>query len=96
MPRKKQRYTNSKDIKFLRIYFPVGVSKISIKTGKGKSEESDCDAFLKICDVNNNCCKTTSNSGGLADPYKNDREKDETDMYTENALLNTCSEVFYF
>ena len=72
------------------------MSKISIKTGNGRSQDSDCDAFLKICDANNNCCKTTSNSGGLDDPYKNDREKDETDMYTENALLNTCSVVSLF
>ena len=69
------------------------MSEISIKTGTESNANSDCKAVMKICDMKNNCCQTTSNGGGLDDLGKNDREIGQIDSYSDPALLNTCSKV---
>ena len=69
------------------------MSEISIKTGDNSAGNSACKAVLKICDMNNNCCQTTSNGFGLDDMSKQDRQTNQTDTYSRAAILNTCSKV---
>ena len=66
------------------------VSSIAIKTGTVKDAGSDCRAVMEICDKDGNCCQTTPDGRGLDNPG-NDREKGQTDTYTDAALLGSCA-----
>ena len=69
------------------------MSEISIRTGGKPNGASACKAVLTVCDMNNNCCQTTSDGLGLDDLSKKDRQTNQTDTYSSAALLNTCSKV---
>jgi hypothetical protein len=69
------------------------VSQISIKTGNEPTGETAGKAVLKICDMHNYCCQTTDNGNGLDDISKKDRQLGQTDSYSDQAILNTCSKV---
>jgi len=62
------------------------VSAISINTGTVANAESDCAAYLKICDNKGICC-TTSNLDNPGD----DRVSGQTDVYTKQTILGSCA-----
>ena len=64
------------------------VSSIITKTGTKDHAGTDCDVVMKICDMCGNCCET----GNGLDNRGNDREKGDTDTYTDAANLATCAE----
>ena len=68
----------------------VQVSGIVIKTGTVPNAQSNCSAVMEICDKDGNCCQTTPDGRGLDNPG-NDREKGQTDTYTDAALLGSCA-----
>ena len=69
------------------------MDKISIKTGTYRNAQTGCKAVLQVCDMDNNCCETTSKGQGLDDLSKDDRESGQIDDYTGTKLLNTCAQV---
>lgn len=71
----------------------VGVSEISIMTGSRPDSQSDIRAVLRICDINNSCCETSSQGNGLDDLSKNDRESGQLDTYSSPAMLHTCTQA---
>ena len=62
------------------------MSAISINTGTVANAESDCAAYLKICDNKGICC-TTSNLDNPGD----DRVSGQTDVYTKQTILGSCA-----
>ena len=69
------------------------MSTISIQTVSRANAGSDCRAVMTICDINNKCCQTRTDGGGLDIEGRNDRESGQLDTYTGSTLLNTCSWV---
>ena len=66
------------------------MSSIVTKTGTIKDAQTDCRVVMEICDKDGNCCQTTPDGRGLDNPG-NDREKGQTDTYTDAALLGSCA-----
>ena len=64
------------------------MSSIITKTGTKDYAGTDCDVVMKICDKDGNCCET----GNGLDNRGNDREKGDTDTYTDATNLATCAE----
>ena len=63
------------------------MTEISIKTGLLNHAQSDCGAELEICDVEGVCCKTSK----LNNEPGNDRERGQTDVYTDETILGFCA-----
>ena len=79
------------------------VSEVSIKTGTIEDAGTLARALLEICDDEGNCCNTSQSGLGLDNPGTTDRVRGGTDVYSDKAVLGTCSEVnilnlalFYF
>ena len=49
--------------------------------------------LLEICDEQGNCCSTSGSGLGLDNPGTSDRVRGGTDVYSDQAILGTCSEV---
>ena len=64
------------------------MTSVATKTGDGEYSASDCQAVLEICDVQGNCCLTS----GLDNPGITDRQRNQTDVYTNRTLLDNCSQ----
>ena len=62
------------------------MSAISINTGTVANAQSDCAAYLEICDTKGICC-TTSNLDNPGD----DRVSGQTDVYTKQTILGACA-----
>ena len=69
----------------------VHVSKIATKTGTRTGAASSSGVVVEICDSQGTCCQTSSDGKGLDHPGK-DREKGQTDEYTDTAILGTCAQ----
>ena len=83
-------------IEGLGILFPGGksfVSQVAIKTGTIEDAETVARALLEICDDEGNCCNTSQSGLGLDNPGTSDRVRGGTDVYSDQAILGTCSEV---
>jgi len=63
----------------------VHVSTIAIKTGTEGSAESRARVVVEICDSQGTCCQSSS----LDNPGK-DRERGQTDVYTNTEILGNC------
>ena len=69
------------------------MSEVAIKTGAMEDAESSARALLEICDDKGNCCNTSGSGLGLDNPGTSDRVRGGTDIYSDKAILGTCSEV---
>ena len=67
------------------------MTSIAIKTGTVNAAESGCRAVMEICDEQGNCCQTSTTGNGLDNPG-DDREKGQTDIYTNTTLLGNCAQ----
>ena len=67
------------------------MSKIATKTGTRSGVDSGSGVVVEICDSQGTCCQTSSDGKGLDHPGK-DREKGQTDEYTDTAILGTCAQ----
>ena len=65
----------------------VHVSTIAIKTGTEGSAESRARVVVEICDSQGTCCQSSS----LDNPGK-DRERGQTDVYTNTEILGNCTQ----
>ena len=69
------------------IFLGVSVTDISIETDTRNNAESDCGAELGICDIKGFCCKTSK----LDNKPGDDRERAQTDVYTDETILGSCA-----
>ena len=67
----------------------VHVSTISTKTGTDQYAGSNARVVVEICDNQGACCQTSSD--GLDNPGQ-DREIGQTDVYTNQAILDNCAQ----
>ena len=67
------------------------VSTIASKTGTGKYAGSKSRVVAEICDAQGTCCQTSSDGRGL-DNSKVVRQAGQTDVYTDTAILGSCSQ----
>ena len=67
------------------------VSTIASKTGTGKYAGSKSRVVAEICDAQGTCCQTSSDGRGL-DNSGEDRQIGQTDVYTDRAILGSCSQ----
>ena len=67
----------------------VHVSTIATKTGTDDANESNARVVVEICDSQGTCCQTSSD--GLDNPGQ-DRRKGQTDVYTNQAILDNCAQ----
>ena len=65
----------------------VHVSTIATKTGTSQDSASNARVVVEICDSQGTCCQTSS----LDNPGQ-DREKGQTDVYTNTAILGNCTQ----
>ena len=65
------------------------MSKISTKTGSYEHSASNARVVVEICDSGGICCQTSSD--GLDNPGQ-DREIGQTDVYTNQAILDNCAQ----
>merc|ERR1712226_849103 len=63
---------------------------IASKTGTGKYVGSKSRVVAEICDAQGTCCQTSSDGRGL-DNSKVVRQAGQTDVYTDTAILGSCS-----
>ena len=66
------------------------MSEIAIKTGNDIYDSSNCGALAKICDNVGKCCETWTEGKGLYNQGPN-REKGQTDIYSNTTILGDCS-----
>ena len=67
------------------------VSTIASKTGTVKYAGSKSRVVAEICDAQGTCCQTSSDGRGL-DNSKVVRQAGQTDVYTDTAILGSCSQ----
>ena len=67
------------------------VSTIASKTGTSKYAGSKSRVVAEICDAQGTCCQTSSDGRGL-DNSKVVRQAGQTDVYTDTAILGSCSQ----
>ena len=67
------------------------MSTIASKTGTGKYAGSKSRVVAEICDAQGTCCQTSSDGRGL-DNSKVVRQAGQTDVYTDTAILGSCSQ----
>ena len=67
------------------------MSTIATKTGTSKNAKSKARVVAEICDSRGTCCQTSSDGRGL-DNSGEDRQIGQTDVYTDRAILGSCSQ----
>ena len=67
------------------------VSTIASKTGTVQHAKSKSRVVAEICDAQGTCCQTSSDGRGL-DNSKVVRQAGQTDVYTDTAILGSCSQ----
>ena len=67
------------------------MSKIATLTGNVQYAESNARVVAELCDSQGFCCQTSSNGRGLDNPGQ-DRKSDQTDVYTNPAILGNCAQ----
>ena len=67
------------------------MSTIASKTGTVKYAGSKSRVVAEICDAQGTCCQTSSDGRGL-DNSKVVRQAGQTDVYTDTAILGSCSQ----
>ena len=67
------------------------MSTIATKTGTSKYAKSKARVVAEICDTRGTCCQTSSEGRGL-DNSGEDRQIGQTDVYTDRAILGSCSQ----
>ena len=67
------------------------MSTIASKTGTVKHAKSKSRVVAEICDAQGTCCQTSSDGRGL-DNSKVVRQAGQTDVYTDTAILGSCSQ----
>ena len=67
------------------------MSTIATKTGTSKYAKSKARVVAEICDTRGTCCQTSSEGRGL-DNSGEDRQIGQTDVYTDNGILGSCSQ----
>ena len=66
-------------------------SGIFIKTGTKKLSGTDGNVELKICDQQDNCCKTSDDLDNQLDNF----ESGDTDVFTSIDMLGECAKVYF-
>ena len=67
------------------------MSTIATKTGTSGNAQSKARVVAEICDSRGSCCQTSSDGRGL-DNSKVVRQAGQTDVYTDTAILGSCSQ----
>ena len=70
------------------------MSKIVTKTGIVNSAQSKARVVVEICDTRGTCCQTSDGrlGRGLDNNPGIDRQKGQTDIYTDTAIIGNCAE----
>ena len=68
------------------------VSTIASKTGTVQHAKSKSRVVAEICDAQGTCCKTSSDGRGLDNSKVARRFEGQTDVYTDTAILGSCSQ----
>ena len=70
------------------------MSTIATKTGTSKYAKSKARVVAEICDTRGTCCQTSDGrlGRGLDNNPGIDRQKGQTDIYTDTAIIGNCAE----